>query len=279
MRRLTGIGFWAVGAACVPPFLVAALSVADTREVARHWWEPIGPPGGSVWALASHPSQPWRVFAAVGKGGVFISRDGGETWLEFELPGARWPVEAIKFDPLDPSTIYAAAKSLYRSHDGGLSWTEVRFFSDNTPGGWSAQPVIAIDPNDSDTVIVGFEHRLHLSRDGGDNWSRIDERFMDLDPRMKIGSVAVDPNNSLRFYVAHNSYSTGDRLGPDGNGVWVSPDRGSHWEPMNSGLAVRDVLSLWVGLDGSIGVGSDGGGVDVHTPRFPRRPTGRRTVR
>lgn len=224
-----------------------------------------------------HPRDSRTAYAS-SETGLYITEDGGDSWRQTGSGAVR----GIVMDPDNVGSLFGyrhepspTRVAIVRTRDGGLSWTEVpapqpRSYS------YHQTPVIAIDPNDGDTVLVGTEHRLLLSIDGGDHWRRIDEPFRGRYWPVRISCVAVDPNDSSRFYVADGSSSAyrGGRTG-----LWTSPDRGGRWTQLNDGLAVQDVWSLWVGLNGSLGVGSAGGGVFVHIPRFPLRPSGRRLVR
>ncbi|HWE63419.1 MAG TPA: hypothetical protein VHB98_17015, partial [Chloroflexota bacterium] len=69
-----------------------------------------------------------------GANGVYRSIDGGHTWRPASsgLPaGGVWQVQA---DPTLPSTAYATTGSLYRTGDGGQTWTRVPGIRQGGPG-------------------------------------------------------------------------------------------------------------------------------------------------
>ena len=52
--------------------------------------------------------------------GSYITHDGGQSWRMFNLRGR---VEFFTFDPKNPQIIYAETKVLWRSQDGGRTWS------------------------------------------------------------------------------------------------------------------------------------------------------------
>ncbi len=43
-------------------------------------WTPVSGSPKHVMAVAVHPRRPTEVYAATAEGGMFVSRDGGQTW-------------------------------------------------------------------------------------------------------------------------------------------------------------------------------------------------------
>lgn len=88
-------------------------------------WTSSGPEGGSVEALASHPSHPPIVYAAT-LGRLYKSVDAGATWAPTGLAGGF----NLVLPTSDPSVAYAAAtlpfseSPIYRTRDGGETWVE-----------------------------------------------------------------------------------------------------------------------------------------------------------
>ncbi|PJE64100.1 MAG: hypothetical protein COU90_04490 [Candidatus Ryanbacteria bacterium CG10_big_fil_rev_8_21_14_0_10_43_42] len=86
--------------------------------------------------------------------GLFTSVDAGVTWEEIPLivPPDSLPITAFAVDPNDVRRIYVAAEAqLYTSTDGGDSWQGRDF------GGRRTIKAIAIDPRDSNRILIGFD--------------------------------------------------------------------------------------------------------------------------
>ncbi|HWR54454.1 MAG TPA: hypothetical protein VN428_25325 [Bryobacteraceae bacterium] len=75
----------------------------------------------SAWGIA-YP-------AAVAGGGVFLSRDGGETWKS--VFGASQHVYDVTLDPRNPKILYNSGfeSGAYRSADGGETWNRIKGFN------------------------------------------------------------------------------------------------------------------------------------------------------
>ena len=76
------------------------------------------------------PSNPQTLFAGAGTGHLYISTDAGTTWsTRSVLPDAQ-EVDQIRIDPQNSSRMYAVQQDfwgglgVYRSSDGGLSWSK-----------------------------------------------------------------------------------------------------------------------------------------------------------
>jgi photosystem II stability/assembly factor-like uncharacterized protein len=123
--------------------------------------------------LGIAPSRPERLFATVEakKGaGLYRSDDGGATW-------ARTPADPrvvdhgsdfaeVKVDPRDADTVYTASVVLWKSTDGGASFTPLR----GSPGGDDYHR-IWIDPERPTTLLVAGDQGAIVTVDGGTTWS------------------------------------------------------------------------------------------------------------
>ncbi len=117
------------------------------------------------------------VLAGSGDGKVHISLDGGSNWEDISvgLPN-RW-VTDVYFDPIVENTIYAtvsgfrwdeALPHVFKSDDLGQNWQSI---SGNLPE--LPVNVMAIDPDDSNEIIVGTDAGIYMTVDGGVHWESI----------------------------------------------------------------------------------------------------------
>lgn len=126
------------------------------------------------------PSNPEHLFLSRGlgptevDGGLFISTNAGETWTE-KLAGI--PIDPLVFNPRDNNEIYVgtgmsfggATENLYKSIDGGESWEAI-------PITWTNESLdnitqIAINPLNTDNIIVLEENEIAISTDNGITWN------------------------------------------------------------------------------------------------------------
>ncbi len=128
-------------------------------------WSLLGqnyPFGGSVTAIAVHPTDPAIVYAAAGNQ-VHKTTDGGATWTPLLQAGNLFYADRLKIDPTNPQKILAASSNgVYISTDGGSTWTQK----------WSAPAYdIEIKPNDNTQVFAltkaAGKFSVIQSNDGG----------------------------------------------------------------------------------------------------------------
>ncbi|MDJ0835470.1 MAG: hypothetical protein QNK37_03075 [Acidobacteriota bacterium] len=176
--------------------------------------------------------------------GVLKSTDGGLTWLPAGLGETRH-IGRVAVHPTDPETVYVAAmgnlfsenpeRGLYRSRDGGASWSKVLYVAPDT----GAIDVV-IDPNRPDTVYAATWQRIrypdrrryggplchiHRSLDGGETWEIL-ENGLPQENKGRIG-LAISHSNPDRLYAMYS-----DEVGVFA-GIYRSDDGGDSWVRTN----------------------------------------------
>jgi photosystem II stability/assembly factor-like uncharacterized protein len=199
--------------------LLAVLTLAAPAQAGVNRWTPIGPEGGRISTLEVDP-QSGTVYAGTWGGDVFVSANGGASWQRRSrgLLGD-WVLDLAAASSPQPTVYAAAFDDLYRTLDGGVTWTSLGLYD---LYGTGAQAV-AVHPTDTSTVYVGAFHRGVLkSTDGGAQWTQV---FAGC---FHVESIAVDPHDPSTVYLA---CSPGD-LTP----FFKSTDAGATWTPKGSGL-------------------------------------------
>ena len=220
-------------------------------------------PVQSIGALAVAAADPNVVWAGTGEGkirshvslgqGVYRSTDAGATWMLMGLEQTG-RIPRLVIHPADPDIVFICAmghaygpqpeRGVYRTTDGGASWEHVLFVDEDT--GCSD---IAMDPSNPRVLFAGTWQLeihtwgrtsggpgggLHVSRDGGDTWTKLNgpDNGIGL-PEKPVGkvAVAVAPSNPGRVYAM---LETGDGIPWEGREtedgqVWRSEDGGRTW--------------------------------------------------
>jgi photosystem II stability/assembly factor-like uncharacterized protein len=119
-----------------------------------------GTHGQRVYALIDHPKE----------AGLYRSDDGAKTWTrvssDARITSRGWYFSFIAVDPNNPDKVYIPNVALFRSVDGGKSFTVVR----GAPGGDDYHSAW-IDPTDSKRLIIGTDQGVSISLNGGATWT------------------------------------------------------------------------------------------------------------
>jgi hypothetical protein len=114
-----------------------------TKKIENSLWG-----GPDSYVLEIDPNNAGWVYIA-GKGGIFLSKNSGEKWealLTLNNPDS-YPIRSLAINPKKSNEIvYGAAQGIFRSFDGGKSWST---FSMEEP-----KIVGAIEYNLQDPAII-----------------------------------------------------------------------------------------------------------------------------
>src|SRR5262245_18024430 len=172
--------------------------------------------------------------------GVYKSEDGGRSWANVGLKASEH-IGRIVISPKDSDTVYVAAqgplwtpggdRGLYKTVDGGRTWTQVLKISENT-----GVTDVVLDPRDPEVVVAtayqrrrsfftmidgGPESAIHRSTDGGKTWKKVNTGLPD-EELGRIG-LAISPVNPDVLYA---NVEAANRKG----GIFRSSDNGVTWE-------------------------------------------------
>jgi photosystem II stability/assembly factor-like uncharacterized protein len=198
--------------------------VYKSTDNGRTWAHKINGMGDNTFShhivLASDGTLYQTVMRTHTDGAAYQSTDGGDSWAKLNLPERVTFPNKIAADPHDPKRLYLTAwpsdaegtgGGVYRSLDGGATWTcvfdeRVRVFG------------VAADPKRPGHVyIVTFEHSAHRSMDGGDTWERI------RGYRFKWGqNPVIDPHDDEKLYIT--TFGGGIFHGPKAGGDGYADD-------------------------------------------------------
>ncbi|MGH9475949.1 MAG: WD40/YVTN/BNR-like repeat-containing protein [Terriglobales bacterium] len=234
-------------------------------------WKPVfdAEPVQSIGALAVARSNPNIVWAGTGESfirsdysigdGVYKSTNGGATWQHMGLD-ATGHIGRVAVNPRDPDIVLVCAqgtdygphadRGVYRTTDGGKTWTKTLFVNENT--GCSD---LAMDMSNPAIVYAGTWQivvhtwgrtsggpgsAIYKSLDGGVTWSRLSGHGLPHPPLGKIG-LAVAPSDPSRVYAL---IETGDGVPDNGKPtqigqLWASDNAGATWTLVSSDRDIR----------------------------------------
>ncbi len=207
--------------------------VYRTRDGGRTWQQVLGrDPDTGASDVAIDPSNPSIVFAGLwqarrlpwtmtsgGPGsGLFVSRDGGDSWTELApdtgLPNKPWGKVGVAVAPSDSRRVYALIEAedggLFRSDDGGLKWKRVSGDRRLRQRAWY-YTTVTVHPSNRDDVWVPNVQMMR-SIDGGATWNPVKNLH-----HGDHHDVWFDPSNPKRM------------IGANDGGADVSFDGGESW--------------------------------------------------
>ncbi len=176
-------------------------------------------------------------------GEVYRSDDAGTTWTKVSPekqsvggnPGYYYG--QIIVDPNDDKLVYILSVGVLASRDGGKTWgSPFRFGGDNH--------ALWIDPRDSGHMLLGYDHGLGVTWDGGKNWYHPD--FLPL-----AQFYAIDFDMSTPYRVAGGLQDNGSLMGPStkpgasggfGRGAGGAPIRLEDWFSLGGGDGMYNVF-------------------------------------
>jgi len=142
-------------------------------------------------------------------GSVFKSSDDGHTWQPLSGMEGK-SIRAMAIAPSDPNTLIAGAlDGIYRSRNGGETWTRI---SPESSSEIKNIESIAVDPSDAETIYAGTWHLPWKTTDGGRSWHNIKNGVID---DSDVFSIIIDPKQPQVVYASacsgiYKSESAGD---------------------------------------------------------------------
>ncbi len=267
--------FIGMGEACIRGNIMPGDGIYRSRD-AGGTWEHVGfRDVDAISRIRIHPTNPDIIFAAVfgeysvpsAERGVYRSTDGGSTWERVLFRNDSTGAVDISIDRNDPDVIYAAlwqayrkeytmasggaGSGLFKSTDGGDTWTELTRAEGMPQEGVVGKIGIAVSPARSERVYALVEHEnggLFVSDDGGASWTLANDDRSIRQRAFYYTHVFADPADADVVYLENTS-------------LFRSADGGKTLENVSNGTH-GDFHDLWIDPDdaGHIVVGNDGGG-------------------
>jgi len=231
-----------------------------TKDGGSHWANiSDGYFGGSIGSIAISKSDPDIIYVGGGENtmrgnvshgnGAWKSMNGGKTWTKIGLDDSRH-ISKMIIHPKNPDIVYCTAlghlygrnnqRGVFKTKDGGKSWTCVKFVSDSV-----GAVDLAINPTQPEILLAtfwnvkrtpyslesgGIGSGIWKSIDSGENWTNISSNKGLPKGVIGISGISICPSNPDRYYAIIESNE---------GGVFRSDDAGETWEKINEERKLR----------------------------------------
>lgn len=228
---------------------VSALNAQDEAHYSSLEFRNIGPfRGGRASTVTGVPGKPNLYYFGASGGGVWKTKDGGQTWTNISDGHFGGSIGAVAVAESNPNVIYVGGGEktvrgnvsygygVWKTIDGGKTWEQVGLENSRHISR------IRIDKNDPNLVYAAVmgdlfkdteERGIYKSTDGGKNWKRV------LFANSGAGAVdlSIDPSNPRVMFastwkIRRTPYSL--ESGGEGSALWRSTDGGDTWTDISS---------------------------------------------
>lgn len=234
--------------------------------IAHGDWHTVG--GGEAGHVVADPEDPSVVYAGEYLG-IFTRYDrrtrqarNVSAWPDnpsgrgAAMPRYRFQWTApIAVSPHDPKTVYHGANVLFRTRDGGQTWTPLGgdlTRDDETKQRWSGGPItgdntgaeyygtifaVAESPREKGLLWVGTDDGLvHVSRDAGATWANVTANVPGMPEWGTVSMIEPSPHDPAVAYLVVDNH----RMDDPRPHLWKTADHGRTWKSLAAGLP-RDV--------------------------------------
>ncbi|QIE58428.1 glycosyl hydrolase [Rasiella rasia] len=215
-----------------------------------------------VWVTAQGP-----LWSKGGDRGLYKTTDGGKTWNK-TLGDDEWTgVTDLVMDPRNPDRMYAATwqrhrtvaaylgggpnTGLYRSDDGGNTWTQLKTGLPTTAMGKTG---LAISPQNPDVLYAALETDrrtggVYRSTDGGSSWNKMSNTVSGGTGPHYYQELYACPHHEGRLYLMDNTM----QISEDGGKSFYRMNRkNKHGDNHAIAFKKDDPNYVLVGTDGGL---------------------------
>jgi photosystem II stability/assembly factor-like uncharacterized protein len=262
-----------------------------------HWTKVGLSDSAAIGRIAVDPTNPQRVFVAasghiarsVSDRGLYRTTDGGKTWDRvLDPPNATTGAIDVAINPKNPQIVYASlwdhirnngrrtfggvGSGLFRSTDGGETWTRLENIVDPLPAydagqsGLKSDPTLgrigfALAPSNPNRLYVVFGDQTgpdkgsYRSDDGGDTFKLMGRAYQASGGyQWWFGRIWVDPDDQDHLFNADVSL----RTSADGGTTWTAigfphaDQHGMDWDPSTLDGDPATPNRVFLGNDGGM---------------------------
>ena len=160
-------------------------------------------------------TDPDIVYACIQYGGLRKSLNGGIDFFEIGNDineSSAWVMPYI-MDPINPQVLYAGFQNVWKTTNGGNSWTKISALS-------GPQQSMAIAPSNPNYIYTASNTAIYRTIDGGLSWTNISSGLPTGNAAITYIAISdIDPD---QVWVTFSGYSPGVK-------VFESTDGGNSW--------------------------------------------------
>lgn len=150
------------------------------------------------------PNNPNYIYGTSQNGQLYSSSNGGSTrstLFNMGTYGGAW-VTPFVMHPTSNSIIYSGANGIYKSTNGGSSFSKI---SGTSVVGTVSD--LALSPSNPSVIYGCVGTKIYYSNNDGTNW------YTYTSPKGSVTDIAVDPNlSNVIYYTTNNATTTGGRV-------------------------------------------------------------------
>jgi photosystem II stability/assembly factor-like uncharacterized protein len=227
---------------------------------------------GQIATVRVHPTNPDIVYVAASgnpfvannERGVYRSADGGKTWKLILFVSDTCGAADLELQPGNPNVVFATMwhgqrkpwtiisgareGGIYKSTDGGDTWTKLAGGLPNELFGRANVAIPAVTPNRIYALIEAKPGSgLYRSEDAGATWSLINGAGNLITRPFYYDTLGVDPNNGDILYIGNEGWFRSADGGKsfrrataphgDHHDVWINPKNSQYMIQSNDGGA------------------------------------------
>jgi photosystem II stability/assembly factor-like uncharacterized protein len=214
----------------------------------------------AIGRIRVHPTNPDVAYvAALGdpygpslERGIFKTTDGGKTWERVLFRDAKTGAVDLAMDPANPDVLYAGlwevfrtpyslssggpGSGLFKTTDGGRTWTELTKNSGLPPAPWGkvGVSVSGADSKRTYAIIEAAEGGVFLSDDAGASWTRVNDDRRLRQRAFYYTRIYADPGARDTVYILNTGFYRSTDAGKtiraisvphgDNHDLWIAPD-------------------------------------------------------
>ena len=206
--------------------------------------------------------------------GVFKTTDGGKTFSKILFVNDSTGAIDVQLDPSNPDVIYAATwqayrtswsmssggsgSGIYKSTDGGSSWTNLTKTAKGLPAGVLGKIGLAVSPAKHSRVWAIIEHDsggVYRSDDGGATWEYINRDRKLRQRAWYYSNLTADPKDTNVVYALN----VGFYRSRDGGRTFKEGINVPHGDNHELWIAPNDPMRMIEANDGGATVSTNGG--------------------